>query len=80
MDDLEERPWFVFAKPLAMVYVPAATEEEARRKLVANCYDDAPVDDWPCVGSRFTSRQALAESLLRARDPSKGTLANGGGR
>lgn len=65
--DLDERPWFVFALPASTAYVPATTEAEARRRLVADSYTGAPVHTWPCVGSRFTSRESLAASLLRPR-------------
>ena len=64
--DLDERAWWTFRMPAAVVHVPAADEGEARAKLRATCYQDAPVDAWPLIGSRFTSREALALSLLRA--------------
>lgn len=65
MNDLTERPWFVFRLPAATAYVPAATEQTARSALAATCYPNAPVDTWPLVETRVTSRQALAASLLR---------------
>lgn len=58
-------PWFVFALPHAVAYVPAATEAAARALLRRDAYKGAPVDAWPCVGSRFTTREALAAELTR---------------
>lgn len=66
--DLIERPWFVFSlSASATAYVPAPTEEQARRQMIASSYKDAPVHEWPCIGSRFTSRESLSRSLLRKR-------------
>ncbi len=67
VSDLEERPWFVFKLPEAVSYVPGRTEEEARAVMRKNSYDKAPVDAWPCIGSCFTSREALARTLLLPR-------------
>lgn len=69
MSDLDEQPWFVFRLPEATAYVPASSEERARRQLVASSYKSAPVASWPCIGSRYASRQALVRALLRPRAP-----------
>lgn len=63
--DLDERPWFVFQLPGGVSYAPGATEEDARKVIVRNSYDKAPVHAWPCIGSRFTSRELLAKELVR---------------
>lgn len=63
--DLDERPWFVFQLPSAVSYAPGATEADARAVIRKNSYDRAPVDSWPCIGSRFTSRELLKKELLR---------------
>lgn len=65
VSDLDERPWWVFETPGSTVYVPAETEARARTALAASCYPNAPVDAWPLIGTRVTSRQALAASLVR---------------
>jgi hypothetical protein len=66
---LIERAWFVFRLPEATSYAPGDTEDEARAVVRRNSYDKAPVDSWPCIGSRFCSREALTRSLLRPRVP-----------
>lgn len=75
MDDLTERPWFAFQLPGGVSYAPGATEERARNVVRKNSYENAPVDSWPCVGSRFCSREALTRSLLRPRVPPIGEVA-----
>jgi len=65
MDDLIERPWWVFNMPHGTVaIVPAQTPDDARVLLANMCYPKAPVHEWECVGSRFTSRAALTQRLL----------------
>lgn len=70
---MNEEPWFIFKLPasgcvrLAIAHVPAPSEEQARRQLSASCYKGAPVHEWPCIGSRFCSRDALTRSMLRKR-------------
>lgn len=54
-----ERAWWIFRLPEAIATVPADTEEQARVKLAATCYKGAPVHEWPCVGSRWASREAV---------------------
>lgn len=63
--DQDERAWWVFRLPEATAYVPAATEAAARAAIERDAYKGAPVDSWPCVGSRFTSREMLSAELLR---------------
>ncbi len=72
VSDLDERAWWVFALPAALVYVPAASEESARRKVVATCYDGAPVERWPLVRTRVCSRERLVASLLASEKTSSG--------
>lgn len=61
--------WFVFDNPggSGLAYVPAETEEQARRQMQNMAYVGAT---WPfevaCVGSRVCSREALTVSLLSA--------------
>lgn len=59
MSDLDERAWWVFRLPESTAYVPASTELRARSVLAIHCYKDAPVDSWPLIGTRATSRDAL---------------------
>lgn len=62
---MTSRPWFLFQIPLppgvvaSRCYVPADTEAEAREKLAKNSYKGAPVHEWPCLGSRWASRERL---------------------
>lgn len=67
MSDDDERARWVFRLPEATCYVPAGSEEAARKALVANSYKGAPVHEWPLLSTRVTSRNALAASLLRPR-------------
>ncbi len=62
--DLDERAWWVFQTPSSVAYVPALTEQRARSVMAANAYPNAPVDAWPLVGTRVTSREALTRDLL----------------
>lgn len=64
MTDLDERTWWVFRMPESTVSVPAPTEQRARSALAANSYRNAPVDSWPLIATRVTSRQALARQAL----------------
>lgn len=66
MSDYDDRAWWVFDVPLgAVAYVPANTEDDARRLLARHSYPNAPVHAWPCVGSRWTSRAALVAETAR---------------
>ncbi len=64
IDMLTEQPWFVFNNPggPGLAFVPAASEEQARRQMQATAYEKAK---WPfevaCVGSRFCSRASLVQ-------------------
>lgn len=63
MSDSTERAWWMFDVPTgARVYVPANTEAGARTVLARHAYPMAPVDTWPCVGSRWASRSDLVAS------------------
>lgn len=70
--------WYVFTLPAATSYVPADSEEAARRALTATCYSHAPVHAWPCLGFIITSRRELLPYMLKraakrtARDVSPG--------
>lgn len=64
-DDLDDRAWFVFRLPEATRYVPAGTEAQARSQMRVNSYENAPIDTWPLIGTRFCSREALTHELLR---------------
>ena len=70
MNDLDERPWWVFQMPEAVAYVPASSEAQARATLAATCYPAtkkypaAPVHEWTLIRTRVTSRQALTRDLL----------------
>ena len=65
MTHRNEIPWWVFELPYGTIaYVPAASQESARRKLANTCYKDAPVNLWACLGSRYASREALSSELL----------------
>lgn len=65
MSDFLEEAWWVFELPGGtLAHVPAISEVGARKALVALCYKDAPVHDWPFVASRWTTREALIKSLL----------------
>ncbi len=65
MDDLTERAWWVYEMPdESIVYVPAPSEGEARNQMRATHYKDAPVDSYPFIASRWTSRAALVKSIL----------------
>jgi hypothetical protein len=67
VNDQTERPWFCFQLPDAISFAPGATEDDARDVMRKNSYAGAPVDSWPCLGSRFCSREALTRSLMRPR-------------
>ena len=62
VDMLREQPWFLFDLPggPGVSFVPAASEEQARRQMQETAY---PKATWPyevaCIGSRFCSRAAL---------------------
>jgi hypothetical protein len=64
VNDLDERAWWVIEMPDAIVYVPAETFEAAQKNLVANCYAKAPVEGWPLICSRYTSRAAIIKAAL----------------
>lgn len=72
MSDLDERAWWVFQLPGSIAYVPAGSEEAARAVLRKTSYQGAPVDSWPLISTRVTSREALVKSLLRKKNSSKG--------
>ena len=68
MNDIDERPWFVFRlSDEATAYVPAETEEQARDIMRRTSYPGAPIDSWPLVATRFCSRNALRASIMRKR-------------
>ena len=67
MVDLDERPWWIFQMPEAVTHVPAESEAAARAVMQKSSYPKAPVHEWPLIGTRFCSRQALTASLLRRR-------------
>lgn len=72
MTDTDERAWFVFQLPEAVVYVPASSEADARAALRETVCREARnlVDAWPLVGTRWTSRERLtAEQLRNANEP-----------
>lgn len=71
MSDLDERTWWVFRLPQSTCYVPAGSEEAARAVLRKTSYQGAPVDVWPLISTRVTSREALVKSLLRKKNTSK---------
>ena len=70
---LEERAWWIFRLPgspgvEATAYVPAESEETAREHMRRSSYKDAPVHDWPLIGTRFTSRDRLHARRSAARE------------
>lgn len=65
ISDLDERAWWIFQLPEAVTAVPANTEADARETLVKYCYPNAPVHEWPLIGTRWTSRAAFGR---RSRD------------
>jgi hypothetical protein len=62
---MNERAWWSFrivtgaGAPGSIAHVPAETELQARTVLERNQYEGAPVDAYPCLGSRFTTRERL---------------------
>lgn len=68
IDDLTERAWWAFQLPAdgVIACVPAESEEAARGVLRRNCYDKAPVHEWPLIATRWTSRQAVVQRILGA--------------
>ncbi len=65
MTDDDIRTWFVFALPGATAFVPADSEDAARRVLRATCFRDAPIHAWPVIGQRWCSRDVLALTFER---------------
>jgi hypothetical protein len=65
--DHVERQWWVFQLPEAVAFVPAATEQKARNVLDATSYRGAPVDSWPCIGSRWTTGERIMRENLRRK-------------
>ena len=63
---MNERAWWIFHLPTspgivkAILHVPADTEAQAREAMRRPCYKGAPVDSWPCVGSRWATREAVS--------------------
>lgn len=45
--------------PESSVFVPAVSEEAARLVLKRHCYNQAPVNEWPCLGVVRGSRRKL---------------------
>lgn len=66
MTDDNERTWWLFELPGSFAYVPGDTEGHARRALAQNCYPNAPVASWRCLGYRKGARTAIAAVLLAA--------------
>lgn len=57
---MNPRPWWIFRLPESVAHVPAETELAARSVLARHCYPGAPVDAWPCLGSRWAGRERIA--------------------
>lgn len=57
--------WWVFQLPSGVLsHVPAETETEARKVLRRHSYDKAPVDSWPCIGTKEATREGVHEAML----------------
>jgi hypothetical protein len=61
VDDHTERAWWQFSLPASVATVPADTEADARDVLRKYSHKEAPVDAWPCTGSRWATRRAVGE-------------------
>jgi hypothetical protein len=51
--------------PQGLAYVPGKTEADARANHRRHCYPGAPVDAWPLLTTRWTSRDMLSEELVK---------------
>lgn len=67
----QERGWWLFQMPEGVAYVPGESEAEARANHRRHCYPGAPVDAWPLLGTRWTTRDALAAELLKGKRGTK---------